>query len=219
MHHLYQLNKLFFFSLFVFVFSFSFGTPLNEALTSDTIPNPQKVRTDPKLRMSAQIGYGYRFADFSSEDEPNINKNLKKLKNNLSFGADLSYYFTEYLGVGIKYNGIVAHIETELIGTHYFGALLSAHFFPVPLKHCIFVDAGVGYVRNSDYTKLYGDNTKHVIKNGAAFFAEIGYDFFITKHFAIGVQTSVLIELKKVLIIDPENTSHINVSLGFRFYN
>jgi hypothetical protein len=48
--------------------------------------------------------------------------------------------------------------------------------------------------------------------------AEIGYDFFVNKYFAIGLQTSLLIELKKGKWGEPENLSHIDISLGFRFY-
>jgi len=58
-----------------------------------------------------------------------------------------------------------------------------------------------------------------ITKNSAAFFAEIGYDFFPTKYFTIGLQTAMFLEFKKGKLIDPENMSHIDVSLGFKFYN
>ena len=240
-----KYKKLFFLILFVSFFSFSFGTPSNESLKRDSILKSQKVKIDPKLRLGAQVGYGYRFANRPSTGDPNMNKHLKKLKNNLSFGADLSYYLKDYLGVGIKYNANVTHVVTEnvsymfqdgtkvfynqfseLIGTHYLGAYLLMQYFVIPQKQCIFVNVGAGYLRHTNDVGTYKlkypsgkERIVHVAKNSAAFFAEIGYDFFITKHFAIGLQTSALIELKKVLLTDPESISHIDVSLAFRFYN
>ena len=233
-----KLKKPFLFSFFVFFVSFSFGTPLYEVLKKDTISKPQKAIITPKLRLGAQVGYGYRLASFPSKNDPNMNKHLKKLKNNLSFGADISYYFKNYLGVGIKYNANVTHAVTddvsfiypdgtnvffkqfsELIGTHYVGAFLAAQFFTIPQKQCIFANVGAGYLRYENYANSLKEEITHITKNNAAVFVEIGYDFFVTKRFAIGLQTSGLIDLKKEKLPDVKNMSYIDFSLGFRFYN
>jgi len=238
MPHSNKLIKLFLFSFFVFFFSFSYSTPLCESIKRDTISKPQKVKIDPKLRLGAQAGYGYRIAKFPSTPDPNMNKHLKKLKHNLSFGADLSYYFKDYLGVGVKYNANVTHTVTEnvssfypdgthffykqfseLIGTHYAGAFLSAQFFTIPQKQCILANVGAGYLRYENYTNSLNEEITRISKNSAAIFVEIGYDFFVSKRFAIGLQTSGLIDLKKEKIPNIKNMSHIDVSLGFRFYN
>ena len=85
---------------------------------------------------------------------------------------------------------------------------------------------GARYVRYTDDAGTFKfvppagkDRIVNVSKNSAAFFAEIGYDFFITKYFAIGLQTSALIDLKNGKLTTPHNMSHIDVSLEFRFYN
>ena len=233
-----KLKKLFFFVLFVSFFSFSFGTPLNETIKKDTISKSQKVKITPKLRLGAQVGYGNRLASFPSTNDPNMNMHLKKLKHNLSFGADISYYFKDYLGVGINYNANVKHAVTEditsvypsgtnvfykqfseLIGTHYVGAFLATKIYTLPQKQCVFANVGAGYLRYEDYAISFNKVITDVAKNNAAIFVEIGYDFFVTKRFAIGLQTSGLIDLKKEKLPDVKNMSYIDISVGFRFYN
>jgi len=231
-----KFKTLIFFCLFVVLCGFSFAQPLNEGFQIDATQKSQKNTTIPNLKVSAQVGYGYRFANSLYTAESAMYKHLKKLKNSLSFGADFSYYFTNNIGIGIKYNSISSHVVTndlrytfsngnkenakqvsEYIETHFVGAFLATQFFLVPNKHSIFANVGAGFIRYKNNIML---NSREVsnIDNSAAFFGEIGYDFFITKSFAIGLQISTLIELTNGLS-DPESMSHIDFSLGFKFYN
>jgi len=248
MTHISLINKFKILFLFVLVAVFSgssFGQFSSEILQMNTIQKSQKVKTIPKLKIGAQAGYGYRFASIPYTTNSIMNRHLKKLKNNLSFGADFSYFFTNNIGVGIKYNAIVSHALTdsifysfadgvkyynylsELSNTHLFAPIIATQFFIVPKKHCLFANVGVGYVRYHNKAILFIASTQSnpikdivtIPKNSAAFFAEIGYDFFVHKSFAIGLQVSTLIELRKGKLIEPNNLSHIDISLGFRFYN
>jgi hypothetical protein len=246
MNHLTLISKfktLIFIGLFVIFCTFSFGQSSNVALGTDAILKSSKVKTISNLRFGAQVGYGYRFAHTPLTNDSTMLSHLNKLKHNVSFGADISYYFTNYLGVGIKYNAIIARVVTdsifytflnsakkydylsELVNVHYFAPFLVAKIFTIPHKQCFFANAGVGYVRYNHKAFLYRSagileitEVANIAKNSAAFFAEIGYDFFVNKYFAIGLQTSLLIELKKGKWIEPENISHLDISLGFRFY-
>jgi len=191
----------------------------------------------PKLRLGAQVGYGYGLAPIVETDNLIMENHFKKLKHKLNFGADFSYYFTKYIGVGIKYNGSVSHAVTddvfkgyhqlsELADIHYFAPLIATQYFIVPRKHCIFANVGAGYLMYNNKALIVRkvgnyfekEEVKNITKNSAAFFAEIGYDFLVTKYFAIGLQISALIELTNVKLNEPENLSQIGVSLGFRFY-
>jgi hypothetical protein len=154
-------------------------------------------------------------------------------------GADFLFFFTNHIGVGIKYNAILVHAFpndisytfadgtikkdhlSELVEIHYLGTLLATEFFTIPQKQCFFANVGIGYIRYTHNAKLIklGYELTNIAKNSAAFFAEIGYDFFVSKYVAIWLQASMLIELKKGKLTEPENMSHIDISLGFRFYN
>ncbi|MDR2971985.1 MAG: hypothetical protein LBU83_08665 [Bacteroidales bacterium] len=241
-------NKiLFLFSLFLFSFSFGFC----EILQTDTTLKPQKVKTVPNLRLGVQVGYGYRFASIPYSNNSVLNKHFNKLKHCLSIGADFSYFFKSYIGVGVKYNGIFSHTITENVtfafedgsnedykqfseslNIHYFGAFLATQIFIVPKKHCLFANVGAGYARcrnNTFLVKIDNNNnlslpfekreSTTITKNGAAIFAEIGYDFFVIKSFAIGLRASLLIDLKKTKLSKPESLNHIDFSLAFSFYN
>ncbi|MCL2435897.1 MAG: outer membrane beta-barrel protein [Lentimicrobiaceae bacterium] len=194
----------------------------------------------PKLKLGAQAGYGYSLAPIAETDYLTMENHFKKLKHKLNFGADFSYYFTKYIGVGIKYNGSVAHAVTddiaevfkgyhqlsELVDIHYFAPLIATQYFIVPKKHCIFANVGAGYLLYNNKAMLAKKTGNYLekkeientTKHSAAFFAEIGYDFLVTKYFAIGLHVSALLELTNVKLNDPENLSQISVALGFRFY-
>ena len=244
--HSFNKFKISIFSgLFLGLCLFSYGQSAVETTKTDTPSKTQTVKVSPqKFRIGAQAGYGYRIARIqNSSDDPVMQDHLEKLKHNLSFGADLSYYFTNFIGVGIKYNAIVSHVVTndityhfadgdkkynylsELVDIHYFAPLFTTQFFTLPHKQCLFANAGAGYVLYRRNAMLFKQGKvpetqeiANTFKHSAAFFAEIGYDFFVSKHFAIGLQTSLLVEFKKGKWVEPENLSHIDISLGFRFY-
>jgi hypothetical protein len=240
-----------FFTLLVSLSSFSYSQSNVEAIIIDTLPGTQKEKTVlPKFRIGAQIGYGYRMASIPEETPQEMKSHTKKLKNNLSFGADMSYYFKKIFGIGVKYNGIYASslstdirymfpdgtvyqgVLSEKIGIHYVGGFLSTRFFPNSNnKHCVFLNAGAGYVRFSEKMVVI-DLPAKITGNTAAFCAEIGYDFFVTKHLAIGLQISMMLgslgaidltvgKITERIELDKsqrEGLSHIDISLGFRFY-
>jgi len=192
-----KLKTLFFCSLFIFLCEFSYGksSPAEE-IKNDTVPD-QTVKPLPKLKIGGQIGYGYMF-DRGNNGSFIVAKNID-LKNCLSYGADLSYYFSKYVGMGIKYNGIytkiilpknylievpdgTVFIFPEKIEIYYIGVFCAVRYFVVPNKHCLFVNAGVGYalLRSKILSNsLYSDRwvgSDHTV----AFYPEIGYDFFVS---------------------------------------
>jgi len=230
----------------VIVFS---GFLSNAQNSSDTLPEIQTSKTLPKFRIGAQIGYGYRTAPIDAYASPEMKTHNTKLKNNLCFGADMSYYFKKNFGIGIKYNGIYAGslstnirllqndliyhgLLSEKIGIHFMGGFLSTRFFPnTNNKHFVFVNVGAGYVRFRDNMIIINLPVK-ITGNTAAFVAELGYDFWVTKHLAIGFQVAMMIgslkfiditvgnETERVALdkLQRENLTHVDITLGFRFY-
>jgi len=112
---------------------------------------------------------------------------------------------------------------SEKIGIHYIGAFTGTRTF-LGKRHCVFANVGIGYIRYANEALTHKD---HVVIDGnsAAFSADIGYDFFVTRNFAIGLQASMTLgisgyRVNKYFMNEQykENVSHVDVSLGFRFY-
>lgn len=235
-----KLRTLILFSLFLLLFKFSYGqSSKSEKRKIDTIPNVQTAKPLPKLRFGAQVGYGYRFErGLYPHDSgyPAINDYSFKLKNGVSFGADLTYYFSKYMGAGIKYSGIYSQAKlstavfadapenafcapiSEKIDIHYIGIFYAARYFVIPHKHCILLNAGIGCIKYRNkmiyFTGFNGTFDETLDEATLAFSAEIGHDFLVTKSLAIGLQVSTVIDL----LIKRINGSHIDVTLGLRFW-
>jgi hypothetical protein len=172
--------------------------------------------SQPSFRVGVQVGYGHRIAKIPFDIHSTVEDHLRKLKRNVSFGADMSYYFKNNVGIGIKYNGISASAFTpdmpyllsdgsffydnysNKIGIHLIGLLVGARFF-LEHKNCLYANAGVGYVRYRDdaaaflrYGEEYSSKFHFTYENlkmtgnAALFYAEVGYDFLFTKHLSIG---------------------------------
>ena len=188
-------------------------------------PNSQNF-SQPSFRLGAQVGYGYRIGEISRYMISTY-QNEKQLRNNVSFGTDFSYYFNKNIGFGIKYNGVVNstsifdnYYEKFLrkVNINYLGAFFGVRFLMNQNRNCLFANSGVGYVN-------FRDNIHIINGNSYAFLSEIGFDFFVTKYFALGLQVSlsigalenIYIENKKISGIR-ENLTHVDISLGFRFY-
>jgi hypothetical protein len=213
--------KRIFFIILIFP-AFIFAHPKIEI---DTLPKSQVPNPLPQFRIGAQFGYAYRTIPTPLDASAAMKSHLSKLRNNLSYGADVSYFFNKKMsilknkiGMGIKYNGTYS----EEFKTHYIGALLAGRTFLGKNKHCVFGNVGAGYIRYHNDAEIAYKNIAST-GNLAAFFAEVGYDFLITQYFAIGLQASFTFGFANH-IIDPsrklqkENLSHLDISIGFRFY-
>jgi hypothetical protein len=204
--------------------------------------NKTTKKTEKNFRIGAQFGYGYRFERGFNEhwrDYHGMKQYLFNLKNGVSFGADLTYYFGKYMGAGIKYNGIYSQAKlpkkifsdtpydwfvfrtSEKVNIHYIGVFYAVRYFIIPHKHCIFLNAGVGYIgyRNKVNNMVKNFNSFETIsetltENTLAFSAEIGHDFLVTKSLAIGLQVSTVIDL----LNDNINGSHLDITFGLRFW-
>jgi len=241
---------------------FSYGQMSENAIKPDTLPAAKNAKAKlPKLRVGAQVGYGYRnnyitqstfYSDGMSKPIPNSMKNhLLKLNHNISYGADFSYFILNYFGLGLRYNGINAMASSpevlfpiedgtfvrgsisEKVGVHYFGIYFSIRHFLPSKKHCLFANVGAGCVNYRSNLKINGKKLT-LNDDSAGFAAEFGYDFFVTKHFAVGLQTSLFFGTQKYFsyiikdgnitlgksIRQPKrlNFNHIDISIGFRFY-
>jgi len=226
-------------TILIFITIFLLNFSVRSQNSSDTLPKPQVAKL-PIIRIGAQIGYGCRLG--ASNNITWFPEAVSKLRNNLNFGADFTFYLDKHIGLGMKYNGIYAQAKepvpnvivdgdgffapSEKIGIHYMGIFFAGRYFTVSRKHCLFINAGGGYLRYRNSTVVtiggYSGSIKDISTGGhVAFSADVGYDFFVTKSLAIGLQVSTTIgylkyengkELEK-----RRNVGHVGILLGLRF--
>jgi hypothetical protein len=235
-------------TLLIFMLQFSYGQFPAESIGIDTLPKQNTHKKwHPSFKIGAQIGYAYRTAPIPPNTSSAMKNHLSKLSHNLCYGADFTYFFVKKnnvskfnMGVGLKYNGVSKVLSSEItynidgsikpvilsenIGIHYIGPFFTMRHFVAPNKHCVYANVGAGYIRYSNHANINAQNAL-ITGSAIAFLIEIGYDFLVTKHFAIGVQTSMyqsiatyMMENVRFGTLHKENLSHLDVSLGFRFY-
>jgi len=205
--------------------------------------------SQPSFRVGAQVGYGHKTALIPAESSAAMAEHLRKLSHNISYGVDFSYYFkssfefiNNNLGVGLKYNANQTKVQTENVpllkdngalfyGTlleryrvDYIGPFLGVRSFMGKNRHLAFGHFGFGLVKYRNNAQVGFE--EFLLKGQAiAFSADIGYDFFVTQNFAIGLIASLTlgnVEYKtdnlKNLRSGKENVTHVDIALGFRFY-
>ncbi len=194
-------------------------------LMLDTAPNNSQIiavktikpeRKLPIMRLSADIGYAYRTANYEeSSQNPVIDKLLKEMKNAPSFTASLDYFFTDFIGIGLTYSGFYSNKKAIVFNSaSMYGAngktsinLIAPTFtLRAPIrankKWIIMMDLGIGYL---DYTINISNlsNSYFYEEHGATvgFFYNGGIEYKI-KNLGIG--------LSAALISGIVNTIHIN---------
>jgi hypothetical protein len=231
--------KHFFTAILIFATFCFFACPINAQTGTDSLSKPLLVKL-PELRLGTHIGYGYKFARIPNNHSPEIQKYFSKLQHNLCFGTDISHFYSKYMGFGFKYNALhtqvasdehlripdgdnFMHASSEKRWIHNISVFLAGRYFIVPNKHYLFANVGIGYVRYQSKIDFYsGRANSKLTDNNAALLAEIGYDFFVIKSLAIGLQVSTYIGLLKYLnkeeLLEHYKVTHIDITLGFRFY-
>lgn len=160
------------------------------------------------FRIALNGGYGYRTNKMSSTIPSDFSEYSKKLKNGFEFGGDLTYYFTEPLGIGLKYSSFKAsnsmsniYIEdsngnrrygsmSDNIGISFIGPVFSTRFLNKDKTNAFLMNVALGYMGyKNNYTlidpyKLTGSTM------GMTF--DIGYDFKFSSNLILGVQLSAI---------------------------
>ncbi|GHV59486.1 hypothetical protein FACS1894182_13640 [Bacteroidia bacterium] len=200
-----------------------------------------------KWRVAIDAGWSYRTAPVSDQVNSDTKKFLRNLKSGWSAGADLTYYFSEYIGLGFRYNehlssasasGYITYpngstesgMLRENIRVSYIGPLLSTRLFHADKKNCFLFNIGIGYVGYHDKQSV---NSYHLTSTGGTIgtYYGIGYDIGITKNWAIGIQLSgtsgVLSSMKRsngtsteTIQLERgsyEGLSRLDIAVGLRF--
>lgn len=214
-------------------------------VTSDTTLTVNSSRSRP-VRIAVQGGYAYRAGKVDQSQGPDMAKYLKGLKHGYTYGADLTWFFLNNFGVGVK--GNVLHVSNAAEGTlqladgtqhsgriedkidiWFVGPFASWRVTSRNMRHTMLMNAGLGYLGCNDKTVVIEPFKMSGGTLGILY--EVGYDFSLSDTVAIGAMLSCIggtmgqynvkypdgsSQLVKREKGSYENLSHINFSIGLR---
>lgn len=202
----------------------------------------------PRFRFTLQGGWSYRLAKVADDIPAAFKQYYKNLKPGFNLGADAGYFFTQEIGVGLKY--AYYHAGNELSGVsvtdesgqtrtglmknqiniHYIAPAFYYRFATESDKLVFLAGASIGYLRYIDNGVLVDSYNLTGGTVGLGF--EFGADYMITEHFAIGANIGLIGgSLSKVKMDNGttqqeieleednrENLSRLDLSAGVRWY-
>lgn len=165
----------------------------------------EPVREYSKFRFSLEGGGGFRPGKISDNVPGDFKSYTKKLKRGFVYGADATWFFNEFMGVGIRYKAFSASNGTTVTITDdngystsgkmkdniqiaFIGPMYCTRFTSGNGLHTFTADIGVGYVNYRDKGMII----KNMKLTGGTLglLYNIGYDYALSKKWAIGVNLS-----------------------------
>lgn len=175
--------------------------------------------------LSVNGGYSYLTAKISDKVPSDFEDYIKELKSGYHFGADIKYYFSENIGIGIKYNQFKSsnsldniYVEdtsgnrrygkmSDNITTFYIGPEFSTRL-PNQNKTGIFYsDFSLGYIGHTNNFVIVDNYTMK--GNSLAYILNIGYDIKISENFFAGFQISYTAGFLTEYELDNGNTKQV----------
>ncbi|MDQ8004981.1 MAG: hypothetical protein REI64_09305 [Pedobacter sp.] len=151
-----------------------------------------------KFRIALNGGFSRLLAKTAESVGAENKDYVSALKSGINYGVDGAYFVSNIIGVGLKFNqfrssheglltvgpGANANIKTDQVHT-FIGPTFGTKFGSADNKHLFVFTSALGYMgfwSHNGFVKTTGDTV------GSAL--DLGYDYNITKQFAIGTQIS-----------------------------
>lgn len=165
-------------------------------------------RTVPTWRIAVQGGFVYRIGKVDNSLGAEMTEYLESLRKGFCYSADVTHYFSEALGVGVKYSdgrfsgsvlGTATFIDgstrsgtcSDKIDFRLVGPFLSYRWVSANARNAFYINYGLGYLGMTDDSVVITDS--FTMKGGTlGQFSDIGYDFSITKKLALGASVSFI---------------------------
>lgn len=164
-------------------------------------------------RFGINAGYNNYFGGKINTDmDSEIQSYQKRIKSGVILSGDISYFFSEILGIGLRFDkttnsGSLANIMfTDEYGYTLYTGTLSQHLdinYIAPIissrflsgkenKNAFFMNIGIGLVDYSNHETLgtYYDWKFNGSTVGVSY--DLGYDFTVSKNLALGFQLSLI---------------------------
>lgn len=199
------------------------------------------------FRLAINGGLGYETARIGDGVPSDFKDYARQLKSGYVFGGNLTYYFSEVLGVGIKYSQFNSSNNLDNIyvddgqgvrkygrmsddlSISFIGPTFSTRLFNGDKSRAFVFSLGLGYMGYSD-NKVILDNYK-MTGSTMGISYDIGYDFEVSKKAILGVQLSLIsgtlfrykwddgtsVQTIKLQNDEYEGLSRIDLTVGLRF--
>lgn len=206
----------------------------------------EPVREYSKFRFSLEGGGGFRPGKISDNVPGDFKSYTKKLKRGFVYGADATWFFNEFMGVGIRYKAFSASNGTTVTITDdngystsgkmkdniqiaFIGPMYCTRFTSGNGLHTFTADIGVGYVNYRDKGMIIKNMKLSGYTLGLLY--NIGYDYALNKMWSIGVNLSSIEGTLTTLTLEQngvktsqttldkdkqENISHIDLSFTLK---
>ncbi len=199
------------------------------------------------FRFAVNGGYSYQTAPIDDNTPKDFKGYVRDLKSGYHFGIDGTYYFTEILGAGLKYNLFKSSNSKDNIYIMYpngkkrhgkmsddltisfVAPTFSTRFFDKNKKNAFIINYALGYVRYVNNNMLI-DKYK-LTADAFALAIDFGYDIQLSKKLSLGFQISFLGGkftkfdlddgvITKTVELDKDSAESLNrldISVGLRF--
>jgi len=201
----------------------------------------------PHFRVALSGGYSYMTAKVSESVPSDFKQYIKELKSGYHFDGDITYYFTEILGAGVKYsmfgssnridniwvediygNTNYGHMSDDL-KISFIAPMFSSRFLSRDKKNAFVMSAALGYMGYVN-NKVVVDNYK-MTGSTLGMALDFGYDIGLSENLSLGFKLSLIsgtlfqydlndgktTERIKLEQGEYEGLSRIDLSIGLRF--
>lgn len=213
------------------------------------VPESKVVGFDnfPHLRVAVNGGFSYETAKVSDNVPSDFLDYIKDLKSGYHYGGDITYYFSEPLGVGLKFNQFKSSNKVDIyidddygnrtygemsdhISISFLGPMFSTRLLNSSKKNAFLINLAMGYMGYSD-DKVIGNYNYDITGSSFGMALDFGYDVGISDKLSLGFQVSLLsgslskykqddgisVETVNLDKDNYENLSRIDFSVGLRF--
>lgn len=210
--------------------------------------NLSKVKDYPSFRLAFNVGRGYQTARVSEAVPEDFQNYVKEMKWGMVLAADLTYYISEPIGFGLKYNYFHtsnqidniyiqmqdgSRLEGDMsddIHISFIGPMLSTRYLNQNKKNAGVLNFAVGYLGLKNNNKMINDYK--ITGSTVGLLCDFGYDIGLSKNLALGFQLTFLTgnlfqykisdgvttERIKLSKDNYESLSRIDLTVGLRLY-
>jgi hypothetical protein len=203
-------------------------------------------------RLALNGGYAYNLGKDAPTFDTRIQTYNNQMRSSLNFGAEINYFVVNgQMGIGVNYetvssqnslsgvtylssgqifsnNNVSDNLNIQYIGPMYTG--ISRQIKKNGIKNALIINVGMGNLSYTD-TKIVDLRNYKISGSALGTYYSIGYDHFISKNMALGIQLSLITGLltnydrfdgTSTTHVQLDNNSyqsltHISLTVGLRF--
>lgn len=183
------------------------------------------IRDQRNLRLKLFGGWSYRTASISPDIDSQFRQYVKELKSGFHLGGDMSYFFSENIGLGLRYSIFKSRNERDNVSTvddngqvrtgqirdnitiQYIGPVFSTTYGSSKTKPRVITNISLGYLRYRDRAVLIDKFT--LTGKNLGLLVDVGVLVPIDKHFALDFTLGLTAGTLKEITYQDNNGSRI----------